>query len=44
MLSKRRRNVPNFSVHVGALIIRTGFGDPLYYNYDKEPQNSIGNN
>ena len=29
--------------NVGALIIRIGFWGPLYYNYDKEPQNSIGN-
>ena len=28
---------------VGALIIRRGFGGVLYYNYHKEPQNSIGN-
>ena len=28
---------------IGALIIRIGFWGPLYYNYNKEPQNSIGN-
>ena len=29
--------------NIGALIIRTGFWGPLYYNHNKEPQNSIGN-
>ena len=28
---------------MGALIIRIGCWGPLYYNYNKEPQNSIGN-
>ena len=28
---------------IGALIIRIGFWDPLYYTYNKEPQTSIGN-
>ena len=28
---------------IGALIIRIGFWGPLYYSYNKEPQNSIGN-
>ena len=27
----------------GAVIIRTGFWGPAYYNYNKEPQNNIGN-
>ena len=27
----------------GALIVRIRFRGPLYYNYNKEPQNSIGN-
>ena len=29
--------------NIGALIIRIGFWGPLYYNYKKEPQTSIGN-
>ena len=29
--------------NVGAFIIRIGFWGPLYYKYDKEPQNGIGN-
>ena len=30
--------------HIGALIIRTGFWGPLYYNYTiRNPQDSIGN-
>ena len=29
--------------NIGVLIIRIGFGDPLYHNYNKEPpQKSIG--
>ena len=28
---------------IGALIIRMGFWGPLYHNYNKEPQDSIGN-
>ena len=28
---------------VGALIIRIGSWGPLYYNYNKKPENSIGN-
>ena len=30
-------------IYIGALIIRIGFGGPLYYKYVKEPQMSIGN-
>ena len=34
---------PGFEeINIGALIIRIGFGGPLYYSYNKEPQNSIG--
>ena len=29
-------------VNIGALIIRTRFWGSLYYNYNKEFQNSIG--
>ena len=29
--------------NVGALIIRIGFWDPLYYLIIRKPQNSIGN-
>ena len=32
-----------FLVYLGVSIIRIGFGGPLYYNYDRSPQNSIGN-
>ena len=28
---------------MGALLIRIGFWGPLYCNYNKEPQNNIGN-
>ena len=28
---------------VGASIIRVGFWGPIYYNYNREPQDSIGN-
>ena len=29
--------------NIGALIIRVGFGGPLYYNYNKDPpKHSIG--
>ena len=31
------------TVMSGALVIRIGFWGPLYYNYNKEPHNSIGN-
>ena len=30
-------------LNAGALIIRKGFWGPLYYNYKRNPQNSIGN-
>ena len=28
---------PRWNPNIGALIIRTGFWGPLYYNYNKEP-------
>ena len=31
------------ALNIGALIIRIGFWGPLYYNHNKEHQNSIGN-
>ena len=36
--------IPNpILIHVEALIIRTGFGGPVYYTYSKEPPGFIGN-
>ena len=31
------------AITIGALIIRIGFWGILYYSYNKEPPNSIGN-
>ena len=35
--------IASMTVHVGTSIIRIRFWGPSYYNYNKEPQNSIGN-
>ena len=32
--------LPLGGVNLGASMLRIGFWGPLYYNYDKEPQNS----
>ena len=31
--------LPKPRINIGALIIRVGFWGPLYYNYNKDPQN-----
>ena len=33
----RKEEATATMIHVGALIIRIGFGGPLYDNYSKEP-------
>ena len=32
-----------YACNIGPLLIRIGFRGILYYNYNQEPQNSIGN-